>query len=190
MVTFGEPLEHVIILRGKFLWGVRCVCVWCGTLKTAVCRSQHASVCMLKTSPCVVAPRPHVLYMWTWCRYTHGDVLNRYMEAHWDPHAAVFQRATPHIQRTKHTHTHTPHTKQTNKQANTHTHHNTTTTQHHNTTTTQHHTPHRRHHTTTTPQTLTHTHNYSNNTTQHNANTTQHHTETDTRRQTHGERRR
>ena len=26
MVTFGEPLEHVITLRGPFLWGVRCVC--------------------------------------------------------------------------------------------------------------------------------------------------------------------
>ena len=41
------------------VFGVRCV--WCDTQKTAVCRSQPASVCRFKTSPCVVAPCPHVL---------------------------------------------------------------------------------------------------------------------------------
>ena len=35
-----ELMGHVMTLRGPFLW-----CVRCGTLKTAVCRSQHASVC-------------------------------------------------------------------------------------------------------------------------------------------------
>ena len=66
--------------------GVCCVrCgVWCVTLKNTVCRFQHVPVCTFKTSPCVPAPRAHMVYTCargvdnTRGRFerTHGDVLS------------------------------------------------------------------------------------------------------------------
>ena len=63
---------------------VWCVCVvlcgvWCGV------STPHVSVCTFKTSPCVPAPRAHMLkHVCAWCRYkrgrferTHGDVFHR-----------------------------------------------------------------------------------------------------------------
>ena len=49
-----------------------CVCVSVLVKKNPVCRFQHASVCTLKTSPCVPATCPHVQSMWTFCQYTRG----------------------------------------------------------------------------------------------------------------------
>ena len=74
--------------------GVWCwCCVWCvvlawcvvklGTRKTPRVYVQNASVCEVRTSPCVPATGPHVLDMRACCRYTrrrpdltHGGVLN------------------------------------------------------------------------------------------------------------------
>ena len=50
-------------------WCVRAV--WCGTLKTLVCT--------FKTSPCVPAPRPHVVTLAGRGASTHGDVMNVHM---------------------------------------------------------------------------------------------------------------
>ena len=81
-----------VVVCVVLLFGVRCV--WCGTLKTAACRSQHASVCRVKRR-CVY--RQHVHYTRGRFESTHGGVLG-------STHGG-FQRATPH------THTHTPHHK-------------------------------------------------------------------------------
>ena len=37
-----------------------------------VCPSKTLSVFTFKTFPCVLAPSPHVSYMWAWCRHTRG----------------------------------------------------------------------------------------------------------------------
>ena len=55
--------------------GVLCDCVgvravFCGTLEDASVWIQNASVCTLKTSPCVRATRSHALSIWTCCRQT------------------------------------------------------------------------------------------------------------------------
>ena len=52
--------------------------------KSHVLPMKNVSVCRFKTSPCVPAPRAHMLkHVCAWCRYTrgrferaHGDVLN------------------------------------------------------------------------------------------------------------------
>ena len=49
MVTLGEPLKHVIALRGPFL-----------VSRTGVDPSSFASVCRFKTPPCVHSKRPCV----------------------------------------------------------------------------------------------------------------------------------
>ena len=72
------------------------VCVG-GEGGTGVC-IDRVSVCTFKTTPCVPAPRPHVSYMWAWCRYTRGRFECTRVFSH------VFHRAAPH-----HT-THTNHT--------------------------------------------------------------------------------
>ena len=57
------------------------------------CRSQHASVCRFKTSLCVLAPRPHVLHMWTYTRVFSNVFF-------------FFQGSAPNTPHTKHqTHT-------------------------------------------------------------------------------------
>ena len=80
----------------------------------SVCVSiQNASVCAFNTSPCVPAPRPHVLNMWTWCRYTrerlectHEGVL----DGHTEGFSACHTTHTPHTHHTHTPHTHTQHT--------------------------------------------------------------------------------
>ena len=56
--------------------------------KSLISPMKHVSVCTFKTSPCVPAPRAHVLkHVRAWCRYkrgrferTHGDVLSGHTE--------------------------------------------------------------------------------------------------------------
>ena len=87
---------------------------------SAVCPFKNVPVCTFKTSPCVPAPRAHMLkHVCAWCRYkrgrferSHGDKLSGHM---------VFSRC------------HTPHTAH-RTHANTHN----ATQQHNNTTTTPH----------------------------------------------------
>ena len=62
---------------------VHVVLVKLGTRKTPCVYVQNASVCTVRTSPCVPATGPHVLDMRACCRYTrrrpdriHGGVLN------------------------------------------------------------------------------------------------------------------
>ena len=73
----------VVCTCGVFCWW----CVWCvvklGTRKTPRVYVQNASVCTVRTSPCVPATSPHVQDMRACCRYTrrrpdrtHGGVLN------------------------------------------------------------------------------------------------------------------
>ena len=38
-----------------------CVCVWCGVVCGEAWHAKKTSVCRFKTSPCVPAPRAHVL---------------------------------------------------------------------------------------------------------------------------------
>ena len=68
------------------VWWCVVVCgVWCGTLEEPRVSTQHVSMCAFKMSPCVPAPRAHMLkHMCAWCRYkrggferTHGDVFHR-----------------------------------------------------------------------------------------------------------------
>ena len=161
---FGEPLKHVITIRGQIL----------------VNRTGDdllPLVCPFKTSPCGRSKRPrvdvHHAHMLThfcaWCRYTR-----RRFEC---THGGVFESThgffPSFFSVPQHTQTHT-HTPKTQHNTTTTQHHNNTTPQHHNNTTTQQHT-----HNTTTQQ---HTHN-----TQHN---TRHHTETETERERKRERRR
>ena len=67
--------------------GGACGVAWCvvklGTRKTPCVYVQNASVCTVRTSPCVPATGPHVFDMRASCRYTrrrpdrtHGGVLN------------------------------------------------------------------------------------------------------------------
>ena len=92
---FGEPLKHVITLRGEMLVssgvvGGRC-CVCC---RGAVAAIQNP-VCPSKTSPCMPAPRAHVKNMCALGAGTHGDVLNVHTEAFLNPDTGVLQRFTP-----------------------------------------------------------------------------------------------
>ena len=81
--------------------GVRCaVCV--------VWHAEKPAVCTFKTSPCVRAPRPHVVTTCGLGAGTHGDVLRV---------TRTRTRNTPTHKRT-HTHVHT----QTNTRTDTHTH--------------------------------------------------------------------
>ena len=82
-----------------------------------VCRSQHASACTFKTSPCVLAPRFLVVFSCGPVAGTHGDVLNAHTEACRDPHTGFskfFQRAAPPTVHHRphhrhHMHSHTQH---------------------------------------------------------------------------------
>ena len=123
---------------------------------------QNASVCTVRTSPCVPATGPNVLDIRACCRYTrrrpdrtHGGVLN----VHTGGFSARQASPTPHA----HTHKkqHTTHTTDTlHRTHNTHTPqhtrtHNTTCTHQHDTTT-QTHTQTCTHNTTCTHQHDTH----------------------------------
>ena len=68
---------------------------------TGVC-IDRVSVCTFKTTPCVPAPRPHVSYMWAWCRYTRG----RFECTHGCFHMffTVPHHTTPHTPITHHDH--------------------------------------------------------------------------------------
>ena len=55
MVTFGEPLKHVITVRGQILVSRT------DDDPPAPCGFKNAFVCTFKTSPCVPAPRAHLL---------------------------------------------------------------------------------------------------------------------------------
>ena len=83
----GGACVHVVLCVvctcGVWCWW----CVWCvvklGTRKTPRGYVQDASVCTVRTSPCVPATGPHVQDMRACCRYTrrrldrtHGGVLN------------------------------------------------------------------------------------------------------------------
>ena len=89
---------------------------------------SKTSVFRCKTSPCVPAPRPHVV--------THVRVVPVDTGTFLNLHTEVFSacQAAPHT--TPHTHHTTPHTPHNTTHTHTHT-HTTHTTQHHNT---QHHT--------------------------------------------------
>ena len=66
---------------------------------------KHVSVCTFKTSPCVPAPRAHMLkHVCAWCRYTrgrfertHGDVLSGHGVSN------LVTNDTPHRTHTQHT---------------------------------------------------------------------------------------
>ena len=96
---------------------------------------KNVSVCTFKTSPCVPAPRAHMLkHVCVWCRCTrqrfertHGDVLSGHITHHTTPHT--------HHNTTQHNTTQHNTTQHNTTQHNT-TQHNTT--QHNNTTTTPH----------------------------------------------------
>ena len=75
MVSFGEPLKHVITVRGQnlvsrtddgfflfsFVFFFFAVCVWCvGEGREGVSTFKTPSVCRFKTSRCMPAPRAHV----------------------------------------------------------------------------------------------------------------------------------
>ena len=107
---------------------------------------QNASVCTVRTSPCVPATGPHVLDMRACCRYTrrrpdrtHGGVLN----VHTGGFSACQASPTPHVhtQNTNTQHHMYTHTKKqhTTHPTDTHTHHQHnhmfTTTRQHDTTT-------------------------------------------------------
>ena len=66
-----------------------------------VCRPQNTSVCTLKSSPSVLAKRPHGK------AGTHGDVLNVHMEIfsvpHLTPTCHAAHTTTPNTRHTKHT---------------------------------------------------------------------------------------
>ena len=127
---------------------------------------QNASVCTVRTSPCVPATGPNVLDIRACCRYTrrrpdrtHGGVLNVHTggfsacQASPTPHVHTQKNNTPH---TPQTHTHAPPT-QPHVHDNTPTRHNHT--QHHMHTPTRHnhtqhhmHTQHTQNNTSHTPQ--------------------------------------
>ena len=117
---------------------------------------QNASVCTVRTSPCVPATGPNVQDIRACCRYTrrrpdrtHGGVLN--------VHTGVFR--VPSFTNTTCTHTknNTPHTPQTHHTEHTTHTHTTTHTRTHNTTCThQHETT--THNTTCTQHTQNNTH--------------------------------
>ena len=79
---------HVVLCVHVVLGvGVLCVYMWCwwslARGKPPCMYVQNASVCTVRTSPCVPATGPHVLDMRACCRYTrrrpdstHGSVLN------------------------------------------------------------------------------------------------------------------
>ena len=106
--TVGEPLMQccAVLLCVAVCGCVVCVVV-CWGVGGGVYASNTFPCVRSKRPPCVLAPRPHVLYMLAWCRCTHGDVLNLH---------TVFQRFTPHTppphktQHTTHPHPHTTHT--------------------------------------------------------------------------------
>ena len=87
---FGEPVKHVITLRGDMLVscgvvvGGRC-CVRCrgavAAIQNARVSVQNVRVCPSKTSPCMPAPRG---------AGTHGKVLNEHTESFLNPHTGGF----------------------------------------------------------------------------------------------------
>ena len=86
---FGEPLKHVITLRGQivvsrsdgdlFFSPSFCpflLCVkWVGGGGERACTFKTPTVCRFKTSPCVPAPRAQVFSTCARGARTHGDVL-------------------------------------------------------------------------------------------------------------------
>ena len=57
-------------------------CVVCDTLKNPVCRFK-VLVCTFNTSPCVPAPRAHMVYTCARSASIHGDVLNVHTATCW-----------------------------------------------------------------------------------------------------------
>ena len=115
--TFVEPLKHVITVRGQ-----TSVSRTGDDPLQPVCPSKIASVCTLKTSPCVPAPRAHVFqHMCPWCRHTRrgfecthgGDFEAKYVMLH--VFFSVPQHTNTHTHQT-HTTTTTTHTTQHNTQ--------------------------------------------------------------------------
>ena len=100
MVSFGEPLGHVITLRGHILVSrtdddfflfsfVLLLCVWCvGGGRKEVSTFKTPSVCRFKTSPCMPAPRAHV--------ETHVRVVPACTGTFLNLHTGVSQRVTTH----------------------------------------------------------------------------------------------
>ena len=89
---FGEPLKHVITVRGH---------IWVSRIDDPSSAPrvyiQNVPMCTFKTSPCVPAPRPHV--------ETHVRVVQAYTGTFWMD-TRVFQRVTPLTpHHTAHTHT-------------------------------------------------------------------------------------
>ena len=94
-------VSHRLCLRVLLWWWwlLRCavVCVWCcgvcvcvcavrcvvcDTLKNHVCRF-NVLVCTFNTSPCVPAPRAHMVYTCARSASIHGDVLNVHTGTCW-----------------------------------------------------------------------------------------------------------
>ena len=122
MVSFGEPLEHVITLRGQILvsrtYGdfflfsfvfhlIFYVCVVCWGREEGVCTFITLPVCRFQTSPCMPAPRAHV--------ETHVDVLPVHAET-FRMYTRWFFSVSRHTPRPHHSHSHND----TQPQANTH----------------------------------------------------------------------
>ena len=70
----------VCVCCGVCVCAVRCVV--CDTLKNHVCRF-NVLVCTFNTSPCVPAPRAHMVYTCARSASIHGDVLNVHTGTCW-----------------------------------------------------------------------------------------------------------
>ena len=89
-----------------------------------VCPSKTLSCLRSKTFPCVLAPSPHVSYMWAWCRYTRRHFERTHGKSFERVHGFFFS-----VFQHKHTYTkHTPRPPTTPRPQRHHDHNDTTTT--------------------------------------------------------------
>ena len=103
MVTFGEPLGHVLTLRGPF-WVSRTADA-SPSLPLLPPHTHASPVWTFKTSPCEDSKRPRVYWhhahmcfnMCAWCRYTRG----RFESTHGG--FSSVSHHTPHTTHTTHT---------------------------------------------------------------------------------------
>ena len=103
MVTFGEPLGHVIPLRGPFVRSRTGDDLLPPPTRVSI---PNASMCTFKTFPCVPAPRAHVFIHVDLLLVHTGTFLNAHTEACRNPHTgfSTFFSAyrTTHTAHTKH----------------------------------------------------------------------------------------
>ena len=82
---FGEPLKHVITIRGQILASRTG-----DDLPAPPCVHSKRSVCGFKTSPCVPAPRAHVETHVRVVPAYMGTFLNAHTKAFVNPHSVFF----------------------------------------------------------------------------------------------------